>query len=202
MHRDPLLRAIRRYADRYPEEARTTERFSRFVEANEDCFERSLAIGHVTGASWIVNETGDQVLLTHHAKLDIWIQPGGHADGDSDVLAVARKEAQEETGLDPIALVTSEIFDLDIHDIPARKEIPAHEHFDVRFAFRHSGDGQFVVTEESHDLAWVPVAELSRYTDESSIHRMARKWNDYLASAPTEALPVRHETGDCSEPFS
>ena len=179
MHRDPLLQAIRIYATRFPEEAETTERFARFVRDHEDCFERSLTIGHITGASWITNAAGDEVLLTHHAKLDIWIQPGGHADGDPDVLAVARKEAEEETGLDPLELVVPEIFDLDIHGIPARKSDPAHEHFDVRFAFRHSGDGRFTVTEESHDLAWVPLAELNRYTDETSIHRMARKWKRY-----------------------
>lgn len=183
MHRAPLLQALRVYDARYPEEAESTDRFARFVQDHEDCFERSLAIGHITGASWITNATGDEVLLTHHAKLDIWIQPGGHADGDPDVLAVARKEAEEETGLDPLELVIPEIFDLDIHDIPARKSDPAHEHFDVRFAFRHSGDGRFTVTEESHDLAWVPLTHLSRYTDEVSLHRMARKWHDFLGAS-------------------
>lgn len=176
MHRDSLLHSIQRYRTRYPEEAEMIQRFVDFVRAHEDCFERSLEIGHITGAAWIVDAEESRVLLTHHAKLDIWIQPGGHADGHSDVLAVARKEADEETGLDPLELVSSEIFDLDIHGIPARKSDPAHLHFDVRFAFRHSGDGRFTVTEESHDLAWVPLDRLSDYTEEISLHRMARKW--------------------------
>lgn len=176
MHRQSLLRALETYASNHPEESETTARFLAFVREHEDCFERSLLIGHVTGSAWIVNAEGDSALLTHHRKLDIWVQPGGHADGDSDVLAVAMKEADEETGLSPLEPVTREIFDLDIHPIPARGEIPEHFHYDVRYALRHTGDGAFTVTEESHDLAWVPLDRLSDFTDEESMHRMARKW--------------------------
>ena len=176
MHRDPLIQAIAKYAARHPEEVEVTERFRAFIRDHEDCFLRSQLSGHVTGSAWIVNAPGDSVLLTHHRKLDIWVQPGGHADGDPDILAVALKEATEETGLDPLEPVGEDIFDLDIHSIPARGEIPEHFHYDVRFAIRHEGEGEFTVTEESHDLAWVPLESLGDYTDEASMHRMARKW--------------------------
>jgi 8-oxo-dGTP pyrophosphatase MutT (NUDIX family) len=176
MHRAPLLAALSDYAARHPEEAPVIERFTRFVRAHGDCFHRTLAIGHVTGSAWIVNAAGDAVLLTHHRKLNRWLQPGGHADGDPDVLAVARREADEETGLTPLVPVETAIFDLDIHTIPARGAEPAHDHFDVRYAIRHTGDGLFAVSAESHDLAWVPIARLDDYTDEDSMHRMARKW--------------------------
>ncbi len=176
MHRDPLLRAIADYAARHPEEADVATRFLDFVRDHADCFERSLAVGHITGSAWIVDATGGRVLLTHHRKLDRWLQPGGHADGDPDVLAVAMREADEETGLDPLVPEFEGIFDLDVHPIPARREDPEHLHFDVRFALRHPGDGGFTVTEESHDLAWVPLNRLGDYTGEESIHRMARKW--------------------------
>jgi 8-oxo-dGTP pyrophosphatase MutT (NUDIX family) len=176
MHRAPLLQALAEYAARHPAETATSGRFTEFVRVHADCFQRELAIGHVTGSAWIVNATGDAVLLTHHRKLDRWLQPGGHADGDADSLAVALREAVEETGLEPLRPVTSAIFDLDIHLIPARGETPAHEHFDVRYAIRHEGDGRFAVSEESHDLAWVPIDRLADYTAEESMHRMARKW--------------------------
>lgn len=181
MHRTPLLDAIAAYADSHPEESALCGRFADFVRGHADCFHRSLAIGHVTGSAWIVNATGDAVLLTHHRKLNRWLQPGGHADGDPDVLAVACREADEETGLSPLVAVENAIFDLDIHTIPARGAEPAHEHYDVRYALRHPGDGRFAVSAESHDLAWVPIDRLEDYTDEESMHRMARKWLGRLA---------------------
>ena len=189
MHRDPLLSAIADYATRHPEETEVIDRFDRFVRDHSDCFERSLAIGHITGSAWIVNAAGDAVLLTHHRKLNRWLQPGGHADGDPDVLAVAMREADEETGLNPLEAATPAIFDLDVHPIPARRDEPEHFHFDVRYAIRHSGDGAFTVTEESHDLAWVPIADLSDYTDEESIHRMAKKWSEPLTSPLEQGMP-------------
>ncbi|NNE90704.1 MAG: NUDIX hydrolase [Verrucomicrobiales bacterium] len=176
MHRDPLLKLIFDYGRRYPEESATVGRFLEFVESQPDCFQRSLAIGHLTGAAWLVNAKGDSVLLTHHRKLEKWLQPGGHADGETDIFKVAKTEADEETGLRPIEPIVDQIFDLDIHTIPARKNEPEHEHFDVRFAFRHCGSGEFTVSHESIDLAWVPLEKLSEYTTEESIERMARKY--------------------------
>lgn len=159
-------------------DAACAARFLAFVTAQPRCFERSLEIGHVTGSAWIVDAAGGRVLLTHHAKLDIWVQPGGHCDGDGDVAAVARREAEEETGLTALDLAAPEIFDLDIHAIPERGAVARHEHFDVRFAFRlRAGASEaFAVTEESHALAWVPLAALEQYTGERSMLRMRQKW--------------------------
>jgi len=66
-----------------------------------------------------------------------------------------------------------------VHMIPARKDDPDHYHFDVRFAFRSVGSEDFAVSAESLDLAWVPIADLSAYTDEESVLRMARKWRSW-----------------------
>jgi 8-oxo-dGTP pyrophosphatase MutT (NUDIX family) len=187
MHRRPLLDLIDRYARRHPEEAETVGRFRDFVAGNPDCFERSLAIGHVTGSAWILDAAGDRVLLTHHRKLNRWLQPGGHADGDPDVLAVALREGLEETGLETLVAVDGEIFDLDIHDIPARGEDPGHFHYDVRFLLRDTGTGAWIVSEESHALAWVALGELDRLTDEESIRRMREKCLQRLAAWPERA---------------
>jgi len=176
MHRQPLLDLIDQYATLHPDEGETIERFREFVTAHPDCFERSLSIGHLTGAAWIVDATGDSVLLTHHRKLNCWLQLGGHADGDTNMLQVALREAWEESGLDSLAQVTPGIFDLDIHRIPERKGEPEHLHYDVRFVLLHPGTGEFEVSEESHDLAWVPLERLEEFTTEESMLRMARKW--------------------------
>ncbi|MEM9015445.1 MAG: NUDIX hydrolase, partial [Verrucomicrobiota bacterium] len=175
MDRDTLLQLLKNYRDRYPEEGDRVDQFCDFVERDEDCFERSNSFGHITGSGWIVDEAGESTLLTHHAKLGIWLQPGGHADGNPDVLAVAMEECEEETGLTHLVPASEEIFDLDIHGIPARPGEPAHCHFDIRFLVRHTGDGNYVVSEESHDLAWVPMDNLEDFTDEWSMRRMRRK---------------------------
>jgi 8-oxo-dGTP pyrophosphatase MutT (NUDIX family) len=176
MHRLPLLHALAQYHTHYPDETPLIERFESFIRDYADCFERSLLIGHVTGSAWVVNEPGTHVLLTHHRKLNMWIQLGGHADGDADVRRVAQREAEEESGLVQLVPAMDDIFDVDIHAIPARGDEPAHFHYDARYAFRAVGSDRFTVTDESHALAWIPVADLSAYTDEVSMHRMAHKW--------------------------
>src|SRR5215510_11521790 len=97
-----------------------TAALRQFVAANPNCFERSLQIGHVTGSAWIVDLDRTHALLTHHRKLNKWLQLGGHADGDPDILRVALREAREESNLDAIRPVSENIFDVDIHVIPAR----------------------------------------------------------------------------------
>jgi 8-oxo-dGTP pyrophosphatase MutT (NUDIX family) len=175
MHRQPLLDQLADYAAKHPDEAETVARFIDFVRCESDCFERSLAVGHVTGSAWILNADGSQVLLTHHRKLDRWLQLGGHADGDPDVFAVAMKEAREESGLGDFEAVGNGIFDLDIHPIPARKSDPEHLHYDVRYLLRATGATDYVVSDESHDLRWVPLDEVTTLTTEDSMTRMVRK---------------------------
>ena len=113
MKRQGLIQLLNQYN---PSDAEITIKndMLSFIDANEDCFERSLEIGHVTGSSWLLNKAGDKALLMHHRKLNKWLQLGGHADGDSDILAVALKEAQEESGITSIEPVNNRIFDIDI----------------------------------------------------------------------------------------
>ncbi len=150
-------------------------RLENFVQENENCFERVLLKGHITGSAWVVDENSEQTLLTHHAKLDKWLQPGGHADGDHEVARVAMREAREETGLKQLFLVSEHIFDIDIHTIPERDAEPGHFHYDCRFLIRCVGDKTYRVSEESHDLAWIPLAEVEGLTREKSILRMVEK---------------------------
>ena len=116
------------------------------------------------------------MLLTHHRKLDRWLQLGGHADGDVDLGRVALREAEEESGLADLA-VEPEIFDLDRHWIPARAEVPGHWHYDVRFVVRATGSEDFVVSAESHALAWREIAEIAADANaDESLRRMAMRW--------------------------
>lgn len=140
------------------------------------CFYRDHLPGHITASAWIVNDESDHVLLVHHAKLNKWLQPGGHADGDEHVLNVAEREVNEETGLVNLSLLTQGIFDLDIHPIPARKDFPDHLHYDVRFAFQASGKEKLKISDESSDLQWIQLTQVPELTQQNaSILRMIEK---------------------------
>lgn len=114
MHRTDVLKLLRRHANRSldPHEAAMTADTIRFVEEHADCLARSQLQGHLTGSAWVVDRTRTQTLLTHHRKLDKWLQLGGHADGDPDLLAVALREAREESGLTQLRTTATEIFDM------------------------------------------------------------------------------------------
>ena len=178
MSRAAVIRQLRDYQVRWKNESKTVERFLAFLAAHPDGFERELKIGHVTGSAWVVDRAGTRVLLTHHKKLDMWVQLGGHADGDSDVFRVALREAEEESGLDSLSPVSRRIFDVDVHRIPARGEMPEHLHWDIRYAFRATGSEAYRVSGESHDLRWIEIESLGSVTQEESMLRMARKWRD------------------------
>lgn len=174
MHRQPILATLAEYRARHPEEAQVVGRFEAFVRAEPRCFHNDCWPGHVTGGAWLLDRDMERVLLTHHKKLGRWLQLGGHCDGDPDPLAVAVREAEEESGLEVVVL-DSRILDLDVHRIPARGSDPAHDHYDVRFLLRAAESDRFTVSEESHELAWVPFDALEGYTREWSVLRMAQK---------------------------
>ena len=176
VHRNQLLKLLVSYSQQYSGESSCVNRITDFVKQYDTCFERGLAIGHITGSAWIVNNAGTHTLLTHHKKLDKWLQPGGHADGESDVLKVAKREAHEESGLTQLQLEDPQIFDVDVHQIPRRGSETQHLHYDIRFALRTFGSEKFVISDESHDLAWIEIAQLADYSSEESMLRMAQKW--------------------------
>jgi 8-oxo-dGTP pyrophosphatase MutT (NUDIX family) len=175
MHRNILLDLLRKHKGFDEIEASMLAETIKFVKSNEDCFKRELAIGHVTGSAWILDKSHSFVLLTHHRKLDKWFQPGGHCDGDNDVLNVALKEAIEETGVVDIQLLSNEIFDVDVHEIPLRKDIATHFHYDIRFLFEADKSIPLVISEESNDLAWVEISKVAELNNSESITRMCRK---------------------------
>ena len=175
--RAAILALLRAHATRPLDagEAAMTVETILFVEAHEDCLLRTCVPGHLTGSAWIVSPDKTRTLLTHHGKLDKWLQLGGHADGDSDLAAVALREAREESGLSKLRLVSTGIFDLDRHWIPARKTEPAHWHYDIRFMIEADPAEPLTISDESKDLAWVEVARVTTLNPEESMARMVRK---------------------------
>jgi hypothetical protein len=112
--RDLVLTLLRTHAAKSLDahEAAMAADMIQFVEQHADCAERSLQVGHLTGSAWIVDRERKRTLLTHHRKLNKWLQLGGHADGELNPLAVALREAREESGLTKLRVVDEAIFDV------------------------------------------------------------------------------------------
>ena len=175
MHRNFLKNLLNEYDSEYVEEQIVKQHMLNFLEYSEDCFDRSCRVGHFTASSWLVNKDLSKILLMHHKKLNLWVQLGGHCDGDNNVMRVAIKEACEESGINDIMPLQENIFDIDMHLIPQIKQEMPHYHFDVRFLLKTSDD-KLTVNEEAHSLQWFIPDEKNIPTSSPSILRMLNKW--------------------------
>jgi len=175
--REQLLADLRAYAATVtdPVEAAMLAEYRPFITAHADCLWRSCRPGHLTASAWIVDAARQRTLLTHHHKLDRWLQLGGHVDGNPDLKSAALREAREESGLRRIRTITEEIFDVDRHRIPARGEEPEHWHYDVRYLLEADPTELLTVSSESKELAWVELARVAILNPSESLARMVRK---------------------------
>lgn len=146
-----------------------------FYKKHENCFERSCVEGHFTASAWVVNGDNSAFLMMCHKKLGKWLQLGGHCDGDPDVLSAAIKEVKEESGMKSIKPLSDAIFDIDVHFIPAYKNIPPHKHLDVRFLLQSDICEVLIKNHESMELRWFSRNDVLP-TAERSILRMYEKW--------------------------
>ncbi|WP_373511913.1 NUDIX hydrolase [Persicitalea sp.] len=174
MPRKALLKMLNNHVPRDENEWAMWLRTIEFVETHPDCFERTLMIGHITASAWVVSPDRSRVLLMHHRKLNRWFQPGGHCDGDPDVLRVAMRETEEETGVKPHPIEKT-IFDIDVHSIPSRPSEPSHYHYDIRFLLGANPEAEPVRNAESKEVRWVPIDEVGLYNPSESVLRMQRK---------------------------
>jgi 8-oxo-dGTP pyrophosphatase MutT (NUDIX family) len=171
-----LLDDVRAYAPRDERERGMRDRLAAFLETyGSRAFDRALAPGHITASAWIVDPERTRAVLLHHRKLARWLQLGGHVDGDPDVRRAALREAREESGLRTLRLIGDDIYDIDVHRIPARANEPEHDHYDLRFALEADPREPLVSNEESHDVRWIPLEELERYDIDDSVRRLAAK---------------------------
>jgi len=168
---------IERYNPSYPEEIDYKEYMLEFIRNNPDCLLRSCTTGHFTASSLLLNTDMTRICLMHHAKLNRWLQLGGHCDGDSDLLNVSIKEAQEESGIIDISPVQTDIFDIDVHLIPENSKDRSHYHLDVRFLLRANND-KLIKNHESSDLMWV---DINDHLITDNITRMVKKFITYKA---------------------
>ncbi len=169
---------LQNYSSTYPEEIVTKTKMLEFLNEYENPFSRDLQIGHFTASAFLLNNDKTKFLLMHHKKLDKWLQPGGHCDGDSNILNVAVKEAVEESGINEIKTINKEIFDIDTHYILQTHKEPAHYHYDVRFLLKTVNNNNFIKNNESNELKWFNFSDYSKLDIEleRSVTRMIEKF--------------------------
>lgn len=175
MNKNTLINSLKKYHSIYKEELHFKTQFLELLQ-EDNCFLRSRLAEHLTASCWVTNSSYKKVLLLHHKKLDKWLQPGGHADGNENLIQVAKKELNEETGLKHFRLYSTYIFDIDIHLIFEKKNIPEHFHYDVRFHFIAEKLQEIRKNHESFDLKWVNLEDATNICKkEKSIIRMVNK---------------------------
>lgn len=174
--RDKTIAELKKVKPYGKTEEEMINRMITFIQSHDNPMDQKLEVGHLTGSAWIVNKERTKALFTHHTKLGMWLQLGGHAEKeDLSIKHTAIREAREESGLQSTQFITENILAVDIHLIPERKGFPDHFHYDVQFLLEADENEALDMTEESQDLKWIPFDEVMNYNNELSIKRMLEK---------------------------
>ena len=186
---EKLQKILADYEGYDTDEIKSVIRFQAFLSITDQPFERvhtpdeEATNGHVVSGAWIVNKERTKVLMIEHKFLGKWLPPGGHADGVQDPIAVALKEAEEETGVSShkLRLLDEAPIDVDIHPFPARpqKNEPPHRHYSLFYAFELDELEVFAGNEEVTNIGWQSLDNIREFAaEDKALHRLVLKTAD------------------------
>ena len=180
-----LKEQIENYKTYNEEEKNDREIMIECINKFEDVLTRENKICHFTASSWIVNKERTKVLMIYHNIYKSWAWTGGHADGDSNLLHVALKEAKEETGLKNLKLLSDEIFGIQILTVDSHikrgKFVSSHLHLDCCFLLEADESEVLKIKEdENSGVEWIDIDKAEEVTKESKMKPIYRKLNEKI----------------------
>ena len=165
---------IKNYKPYNEQEAKDKDLILKCINLHDDILTRENTIAHITSSGYIVNKSRTKVLMIYHNIYKSWAWTGGHADGDSDLLHVAIKEAKEETGLKSVTPVMTNILGLDVLNVNGHikkgKYVSSHLHLSVAYLLEANEEDKLIVNEEeTSGVKWLPINELDIHCNEPYI---------------------------------
>jgi 8-oxo-dGTP pyrophosphatase MutT (NUDIX family) len=155
----------------------------KYLDIFDDMLLRKNELIHLTASGWIFNSSHDKVLMVYHNIYDSWGWTGGHADGDADLLHVALKEAQEETGIQSCKVLSREILALDIlpvwRHIKRGNPISSHQHANITYLLEADEHEKLIMKpDENQGVKWIPIEEIKQYVSEPDMLPIYEKLNE------------------------
>ena len=174
------IESIRNYEAYNEQEKKDKELILHCIEIFDDILTRDNKIAHITSSAFIINKAKDKVLMVHHNIYNSWSWVGGHADGEKDLLAVAIKEAKEETGVKNIYTINSEIFSIDVltvlGHIKRGEYVSPHLHLSVAYLVEVDENEPLIIkADENSGVKWVPIDEVNVYSSEPHMQKVYKK---------------------------
>ena len=180
-----LKEQIEKYIPYNEQEVRDKELMLKYINTFNDVLTRENKMCHFTASNWIINKNRTKVLMIYHNIYKSWAWTGGHADGDSDLLHVALKEAEEETGLNNLKLLNDGIFGLQILTVDSHikrgKYVSSHLHLDCCFLFEANEEDELKIKEdENSGVKWINIDESTKITNEEKTKAIYEKLNSKI----------------------
>ena len=177
------IELIKKYKPCNEQEEKDKELMLKYINTFDDVLTRNNEICHFTASNWIVNKDRTKVLMVYHNIYKSWAWTGGHADGDCDLIHVALKEANEETGLTNLKVISDGIFSLQILTVDSHikrgKFVASHLHLDCCFLVEADQNEKLrIKDDENSGVKWVDNNKAVELTNEVKMKPIYAKLNE------------------------